>query len=226
MTGGHNDDLAPERRDGRLAATQYPGMPSGVCDGVDGVTREGARGDPRRGRRDQDRLLRRLLLPGRRSDSSRNFSQEEVDAIVRTAADQGTWVMSHAHGARGHQARGAGGRPLDRPRHVPGPGGRGDDGRARHLARAHAHGRRHHRGARRRSSSCPPPCARSSAGSGRPEFDAFRLAAEAGVKVAMGTDCPVAPARHEPQRAAAHGRTRVHARSRRCIAARPRAPPS
>jgi imidazolonepropionase-like amidohydrolase len=28
---------------------------------------------------------------------------------------------------------------------------------------------------------------------GRPEFDAFRLAAEAGVKVAMGTDCPVAP---------------------------------
>ncbi|TMK15015.1 MAG: amidohydrolase family protein, partial [Actinobacteria bacterium] len=30
-------------------------------------------------------------------------------------------------------------------------------------------------------------------GLGRPEFDAMRLAAEAGVKVAMGTDCPVAP---------------------------------
>ncbi|HEY5860603.1 MAG TPA: amidohydrolase family protein, partial [Actinomycetota bacterium] len=30
-------------------------------------------------------------------------------------------------------------------------------------------------------------------GLGRPELDAFRLAAEAGVKVAMGTDCPVAP---------------------------------
>ena len=28
---------------------------------------------------------------------------------------------------------------------------------------------------------------------GRPELDAFRRAAEAGVKVAMGTDCPVAP---------------------------------
>jgi imidazolonepropionase-like amidohydrolase len=28
---------------------------------------------------------------------------------------------------------------------------------------------------------------------GRPEFDAMRLAAAAGVKVAMGTDCPVAP---------------------------------
>src|SRR5439155_4194553 len=30
-------------------------------------------------------------------------------------------------------------------------------------------------------------------GLGRPELDAFRRAAEAGVKVAMGTDCPVAP---------------------------------
>jgi imidazolonepropionase-like amidohydrolase len=30
-------------------------------------------------------------------------------------------------------------------------------------------------------------------GLGRPEFDAMRLAAESGVKVAMGTDCPVAP---------------------------------
>jgi imidazolonepropionase-like amidohydrolase len=28
---------------------------------------------------------------------------------------------------------------------------------------------------------------------GRPEQDAFRLAVDAGVKVAMGTDCPVAP---------------------------------
>jgi imidazolonepropionase-like amidohydrolase len=28
---------------------------------------------------------------------------------------------------------------------------------------------------------------------GRPELDSFRRAAEAGVKVAMGTDCPVAP---------------------------------
>ena len=30
-------------------------------------------------------------------------------------------------------------------------------------------------------------------GLGRPEADAFRLAAQAGVKIAMGTDCPVAP---------------------------------
>ena len=28
---------------------------------------------------------------------------------------------------------------------------------------------------------------------GRPELDAFRMAADAGVKIAMGTDCPVSP---------------------------------
>jgi imidazolonepropionase-like amidohydrolase len=28
---------------------------------------------------------------------------------------------------------------------------------------------------------------------GRPEFDAMRLAAETGVKIAMGTDCPIGP---------------------------------
>jgi imidazolonepropionase-like amidohydrolase len=47
-------------------------------------------------------------------------------------------------------------------------------------------------------------------GLGRPEFDAMRLAAEAGVKVAMGTDCPVAPHGwnlHELKHMAANGFT-------------------
>ena len=43
-----------------------------------------------------------------------NFSQEEVDAIVRTAADLGTWVMSHAHGPEGiKRAVRAGVRSID-----------------------------------------------------------------------------------------------------------------
>ena len=43
-----------------------------------------------------------------------NFSQEEVDAIVSTAADLGTWVMSHAHGAEGiKRAVRAGVRSID-----------------------------------------------------------------------------------------------------------------
>jgi hypothetical protein len=48
-------------------------------------------------------------------------------------------------------------------------------------------------------------------GLGRPEFDAMRLAAEVGIKVAMGTDCPGRSPRLEPQRAHAHGGERLHA---------------
>jgi imidazolonepropionase-like amidohydrolase len=51
-------------------------------------------------------------------------------------------------------------------------------------------------------------------GLGRPEFDAMRLAAEAGVKVAMGTDCPVAPHGtnlNELRHMAAHGFTPAQA---------------
>lgn len=51
-------------------------------------------------------------------------------------------------------------------------------------------------------------------GLGRPEFDAMRLAAEAGVKVAMGTDCPVAPHGtnlHELRHMAANGFTPAQA---------------
>jgi imidazolonepropionase-like amidohydrolase len=39
----------------------------------------------------------------------------------------------------------------------------------------------------------PEPIREKLRGLGRPELDGFRVAAEAGVKVAMGTDCPVAP---------------------------------
>jgi imidazolonepropionase-like amidohydrolase len=52
------------------------------------------------------------------------------------------------------------------------------------------------------------------AGLGHPEYEAFRLAAEAGVKVAMGTDCPVAPHGtnlNELRHMAAHGFTPTQA---------------
>ena len=39
----------------------------------------------------------------------------------------------------------------------------------------------------------PEPIRDKLRGVGTPERDAFRMAAEAGVKVAMGTDCPVSP---------------------------------
>ena len=64
--------LAPERRH-RPMGTAVPGMPSGVCDGVDGVAAEGTGGDPCRSGRDQDRVVQASSLPPtiRRSRTSR-----------------------------------------------------------------------------------------------------------------------------------------------------------
>jgi imidazolonepropionase-like amidohydrolase len=44
-----------------------------------------------------------------------------------------------------------------------------------------------------RDPKVPEPVRKKLRELGRPELDAFRIAAEAGVRVAMGTDCPVAP---------------------------------
>ncbi len=88
-------------------------MPSGVCDGVDGVIRK-VREVIRAGA-DVIKIASSggFLSPGD-DPQEPNFSQEEVDAIVRTAADQGTWVMSHAHGAEGiKRAVRAGVRSID-----------------------------------------------------------------------------------------------------------------
>jgi imidazolonepropionase-like amidohydrolase len=88
MTGGHNDPWLPSGAVG-IWGTEYPGMPSGVCDGVDGVIRK-VREMIRAGA-DVIKIASSggFLSPGDDPQEA-NFSQEEVDAIVRTAADQGT----------------------------------------------------------------------------------------------------------------------------------------
>jgi imidazolonepropionase-like amidohydrolase len=191
MTGGHNDDWLPSG--GRSWALEYPGMPIGVCDGVDGVTRK----------------VREMIRAGAdvikiassggflsSSDDPRqpNFSQGEVDAIVRTAADLGRWVMSHAHGAEGiKRAIRAGVRSIDHGTYL-------DDEAVAMMADAGTwlvptltaadadEEVLEHPGV----SDAVKAKYREQLG-GHPERAAFRLAAEAGVRVAMGTDCPVAP---------------------------------
>jgi imidazolonepropionase-like amidohydrolase len=121
-----------------------------------------------------------------------NFSQDEVDAIVRAAEDLGTFVMSHAHGPEGiKRAVRAGVRSIDHGTFL-------DD---------EAIGLMLERGtwlvptltagdtteAIANDPKVQPAVRAKMAGLGRPELGAFRRAAEAGVKIAMGTDCPVAP---------------------------------
>ena len=190
MTGGHNDPWLPSGTHG-VFGIEYPGMPSGVCDGVDGVTAK-----VREMIRAGADVIKIASSGGFLSPSDDpmepNFSQDEVDAIVRTAADLGTFVMSHAHGPEGiKRAVRAGVRSIDHGTYL-------DDEaielmleRSTWLVPTLTAGDT--TDAIANNPKVPAAVREKVAGLGRPEFDAFRMAVDAGVKIAMGTDCPVAP---------------------------------
>ncbi|GBC87389.1 Imidazolonepropionase [bacterium HR12] len=190
MTGGHNDPWLPSGARGAWG-TPYPGMPDGVCDGVAGVAAK-VREVIRAGA-DVVKIASSggFLSP---TDDPRqpNFSEEEVRAIVEAAADLGRWVMSHAHGAEGiKRAVRAGVRSIEHGTFL-------DDEaielmleRGTWLVPTLTAGDTTDELAG--DPKIPEPVRAKLRELGRPELDAFRRAAEAGVKVAMGTDCPVAP---------------------------------
>ncbi|MGZ8602688.1 MAG: amidohydrolase family protein [Actinomycetota bacterium] len=190
MTGGHNDPWLPSGTLG-IFGVEYPGMPSGVCDGVDGVTRK-VREMVRAGADVIKIASSGGFLSPSDDPMEPNFSQEEVDAIVRAATDLGTFVMSHAHGPEGiKRAVRAGVRSIDHGTYLD------DDGIELMLERGTWLVPTLTAGDTTEAIADDPKVQlavrEKLAALGRPELDAFRRAAEAGVKVAMGTDCPVAP---------------------------------
>ena len=190
MTGGHNDPWLPSGTHG-VFGIEYPGMPSGVCDGVEGVTAK-VREMIRAGADVIKIASSGGFLSPADDPMEPNFSQEEVDAIVRAAADLGTFVMSHAHGPEGiKRAVRAGVRSIDHGTYL-------DDEaidlmleRGTWLVPTLTAGDT--TDAIANDPKVQPAVREKMAGLGRPELDAFRRAVEAGVKVAMGTDCPVSP---------------------------------
>ncbi len=190
MTGGHNDPWLPSGTHG-VFGVPYPGMPDGVCDGVDGVTR--AVREMVRAGADVIKIASSggFLSPAD-DPMEPNFSQEEVDAIVRAAADLGTWVMSHAHGPEGiKRAVRAGVRSIEHGTYLDAEGAAMMVEHGTWLVPTLTAGDA--TDAIANDPKVQPAVREKMLGLGRPELDAFRLAAEAGVKVAMGTDCPVAP---------------------------------
>ena len=190
MTGGHSDAWLPSGAVGTWGVN-YPGMPSGVCDGVEGVSAK-VREMIRAGA-DVIKIASSggFLSP---SDDPRqpNFSQAEVDAIVATAADLGRWVMSHAHGAEGiKRAIRAGVRSIDHGTFLDEEAVSMMLERGTWLVPTLTAGDT--TDALAEDPKLPAAVREKLRTLGRPELDAFRLAAEAGVKVAMGTDCPVSP---------------------------------
>ena len=190
MTGGHNDAWLPSGASA-VWGVEYPGMPSGVCDGVDGVTRK-VREMVRAGA-DVIKIASSggFFSP---SDDPRhpNFSQAEVDAIVQTANDLGVPVMSHAHGAEGiKRAVRAGVRSIEHGTFLDEEAAAMMAERGTWLVPTLTAGDTTE--ALAEDEKLPASVREKLRGLGRPELAAMRLAAEAGVKVAMGTDCPVAP---------------------------------
>jgi imidazolonepropionase-like amidohydrolase len=190
QTGGHNDEWLPSG--GRSAGwIPYHGFPDGVCDGV-----EGARLKVREVIRAGADVIKIASSGGffSPSDDPRHphFAQDELDEIVRTAADLDRWVMSHAHGPEGiKRAVKAGVRSIEHGTYLDQECAEMMVERGTWLVPTLTAGDTTEELSK--DPKLAPEIREKFVGLGRPEFDAMRLAAEAGVKVAMGTDCPVAP---------------------------------
>ena len=190
MTGGHSDGWMPS---GGLSVwgVSYPGMPDAVCDGVEGVARK-VREMVRAGA-DVIKISSTGGFLSPFDDPSRpHYSQEEVDAIVAAAEDLGRWVMSHAHGVEGiKRAVRAGVRSIEHGTYLDRESAEMMVERNTWLVPTLTSGDTTE--ALAGDPKVPEPVREKLRELGRPELDAFRIAAEAGVRVAMGTDCPVAP---------------------------------
>ena len=190
QTAGHNDEVLPS---GGVSAgwLPYPGFPDGVCDGVDGV-RQKVREVIRAGA-DVIKIASSGGFFSPADDPMHpHFAQDELDMIVRTAADLDRWVMSHAHGPEGiKRAVRAGVRSIEHGTYL--------DQESAELMVEHGTWlvptltAGDTTEALANDEKLAPEIREKFKGLGRPEFDAMRLAAESGVKVAMGTDAAVMP---------------------------------
>jgi imidazolonepropionase-like amidohydrolase len=190
QTGGHNDEWLPS---GGLSAgwQPYPGFPSGVCDGIDG-----ARQKVREVIRAGADVIKIASSGGFFSPADDpmdpHFSQEELDVIVSTAADLQRWVMSHAHGPEGiKRAVRAGVRSIEHGTFLDQESADLMLERGTWLVPTITSGDTTEELAN--DEKLAPEIRAKFKNLGRPEFDAMKLAAQAGLKVALGTDAAVMP---------------------------------
>lgn len=190
MTGGHGDEYMAYGGDPR-SGHHFPGYVDPICDGVDQCilkTREVIRAGAE---------VVKISASGgfiSPNDDPRhpNFLQEEIDAIVRTAADLDVPVMAHAHGAEAiKRAVHAGVRSIEHGTYLDEEGAAmmAENGTwlVSTMTAADANA------TLATDESVPAEIRAKFAEIGTPERGAFAMAVEMGVRVAMGTDCPVAP---------------------------------
>jgi len=190
QTGGHNDEVLPS---GGISAgwQPYPGFPSGVCDGVDGV-RQKVREVIRAGADVIKIASSGGFFSPADDPMDPHFAQDELDMIVSTAGDLGRWVMSHAHGPEGiKRAVRAGVRSIEHGTFLDQESADLMLERGTWLVPTITSGDTTEELAK--DEKLAPEIRAKFADLGRPEFDAMKLAAQAGVKVALGTDAAVFP---------------------------------
>jgi imidazolonepropionase-like amidohydrolase len=190
ISGGHSDAWLPSGAVSSWGVT-WPGMPDGVCDGGE-ATKAKVREMVRAGADVIKIASSGGFLSPYDDPKLPHFSQSELDAIVETARDLGRWVMSHAHGAEGiKRAVRAGVRSIDHGTFLDDEGIELMLEKGTWLVPTLTAGDTTDDMAN--NPKLPDPIREKLRNLGRPELESFSRAAQAGVKVAMGTDCPVAP---------------------------------
>lgn len=188
QTGGHGDGWSPSGYEAPFLAP-HPGVPSGLCDGVDEarrVVREVVRAGA-----DQIKIAVSGGVLSPLSDPRRaQLAPDELDVIVAEATAAGLSVMAHAHGAEGiKNGVRAGVRSVEHGTML-------DDEaiglmveRGTWLVPTLSATRGAVEAAER--GVLTPRVAEKAHLAAAGHLDSFRRAVAAGVKVAMGTDAPV-----------------------------------
>jgi len=190
QTGSHADFSLPSGAGGAYDVP-YPGMPSPLCDGVGGVTRK-VREVVRAGAD----VVKLCTTGGYVSPSDDphqlSFTEDELAAAVAAAADLGRPVMAHAHGNEGiKRAARVGCRSVEHGTFMDEEAAALMVERGTWLVPTLATGDATEDLAA--DPALPETVRAKLTGVGKPELEAFRLAVDAGVKIAMGTDCPETP---------------------------------
>lgn len=191
QTGGHGDGWLPSGGTAKLFP-DYPGMPSQIVDGVDEARRK-VRELARNGADVIKIATSGGVLSPRDSPDEPGFSVEEIELMVAEAQARGLWVMSHAQAALGiKNAVRAGVRSIEHGIYL--------DEEAIALMLEHdaylvptlvaPHGVLR---AAEEGVPIPDNVLIQAAEVVDAHRDSFRRAAEAGVKIAMGTDAGVVP---------------------------------
>lgn len=192
QTGGHGDGWMPFGASVDTLSVVYPGMPSNIVDGPEAM-RHKVREIIRNGADVIKVATTGGVLSARDDPRHGHFRDDELTTLVTEATAAGRWVMAHAQGAGGVKAAiRAGVRSIEHGVFL-------DDEAIELMCGAGTFlvptliAPTGILDAAAAGAAIPESSVRKARELVATHRDSFRRAAAAGVKIAMGTDCPIAP---------------------------------